>query len=157
MKKLVDVISERDLRWLKLNRPMLLNTLIDNDDRNYRELSIMQESKDFSVKKSRKTFKVSVAQYTLEGELMYRYKSIAEASRLTGVRSTSISDCIHERKNSAGGYVWKKIGQLKNCPICKQVKSIRTAFNLKKDGQAYAYCKICMRKVSKENNAQRTL
>ena len=43
----------------------------------------------------------------LDGHILYEYKSVAEASRQTGVSKTCISKvCRGERKGS-GGFLWR--------------------------------------------------
>ncbi|UIR56445.1 NUMOD4 domain-containing protein [Sphingobacterium sp. SRCM116780] len=48
-----------------------------------------------------------VSQYTLKGELICRYATIAEAAKMTGVHKTNISNATKGRSKSAGGYIWK--------------------------------------------------
>lgn len=43
-----------------------------------------------------------------DGKLISRFSSIKEASKVTGVYRTSTSDCIHLRRDQAGGFVWRK-------------------------------------------------
>lgn len=50
-----------------------------------------------------------VLQYTLDGQFVAEYQSMAEAERQTGIHQTSISGCCRGIKynHTAGGYVWK--------------------------------------------------
>lgn len=50
-----------------------------------------------------------VLQYTMDGEFIKEYPSIAEASRRTGVAGSNISNCCNglPHYNSAGGSIWK--------------------------------------------------
>lgn len=48
-----------------------------------------------------------VSQYTIDGELISEYPSIAEASRSVGVYSSGISACLKGINRTCGGYVWK--------------------------------------------------
>jgi hypothetical protein len=50
-----------------------------------------------------------VAQYSLDGELICKYKSITEAMKATG--AGSISACVNNKKKykTSKGYIWKKI------------------------------------------------
>lgn len=51
--------------------------------------------------------KKEVLQYSLEGYLVAKYVSVAEAYRQTGLSKTSISRaCRGERANS-GGFIWR--------------------------------------------------
>ena len=59
-----------------------------------------QENIDHSLSKP-------VNQYTLDGRLLNTYKSISEASRITGVSSRSIYLNCNGKINSARRYIWK--------------------------------------------------
>ncbi len=50
-----------------------------------------------------------VIQYTLDGQFVAEYPSMAEAQRLTGIFQTSIGQCCkgNNRYNTSGGYKWK--------------------------------------------------
>lgn len=54
-------------------------------------------------------YKTKVAQYNLNGVLLAYYDSQIDASRSSGVRQGSISLCINNKSNTAGGYIWKKV------------------------------------------------
>ena len=47
-----------------------------------------------------------VDQYTLSGEYIASYKSIAEACRITKVEQSNISDCARGNRKHSGGYLW---------------------------------------------------
>lgn len=51
-----------------------------------------------------------IAQYTLDGELVKEFFSIAEASRQTGFSMTNISNCVNGIFKQANGYIWKLKG-----------------------------------------------
>lgn len=50
---------------------------------------------------------MQVEQYNKEGRLIATWESTATASRMLGIGSTNISNCINGRSRTAGGYVWK--------------------------------------------------
>lgn len=52
-----------------------------------------------------------VAQYTLDGKFIAKYKSLHEAERQTGIHQTSISSFLHGYKkySHAGGFIWKYV------------------------------------------------
>lgn len=52
-----------------------------------------------------------VNQYTLDGHYVATYKSTMEASRQTGVKSSSICLCClgHPNYSHAGGFIWKYV------------------------------------------------
>lgn len=39
---------------------------------------------------------------------VFQYNSVADASRITGVAASSISNCINGKRKTAGGCIWKK-------------------------------------------------
>lgn len=49
----------------------------------------------------------SVIQKTKENTFVKKYASIIEAQRQTGISNGSIGDCLHNRRKSAGGYLWE--------------------------------------------------
>lgn len=51
--------------------------------------------------------KQQVFQFSMEGEFLVRYKSVAEASRKTNVNKTSIAKCCRKEYKSAGDYYWE--------------------------------------------------
>lgn len=65
---------------------------------------ISENSKQAQLHSKRNT---CVSQYTKQEELIMSYKSIAEASRQTGVNPHTISHCCNGRQKTAGGYIWK--------------------------------------------------
>jgi len=50
-----------------------------------------------------------VAQFTLGGELVKEYTSIAAAARETGIDNSSITKVCNGKRNQAGGYRWARI------------------------------------------------
>ncbi|WP_233264929.1 MULTISPECIES: NUMOD1 domain-containing DNA-binding protein [unclassified Flavobacterium] len=51
--------------------------------------------------------KKKVFQYSLNGEILARYNSVAEASRITGLSKTCISRCCRGERKSSLGFLWK--------------------------------------------------
>lgn len=62
----------------------------------------------FVVKNNNQDRSKSVFQLDLEGNIIARYKSLTEASDKTGVNLTSISNVCRGKRNSAGGFKWRK-------------------------------------------------
>lgn len=60
-----------------------------------------------SFKVADKRFK-SVSQRSLDGQLLKEYKSIAEASRKTGINKSSIAKAVRGERKTAGGFCWLK-------------------------------------------------
>lgn len=50
-----------------------------------------------------------VAQYNTNDELIENYKTISEASRVTGISASRISKVCNNKANLAGGYKWRFI------------------------------------------------
>ncbi|MBF2707204.1 GIY-YIG nuclease family protein [Flavobacterium soyangense] len=51
--------------------------------------------------------KKKVFQYSLNGEILALYNSVAEASLETGISKTSISRCCRGERKSSSGFLWK--------------------------------------------------
>lgn len=62
-----------------------------------------EENKEHLISKMIK----GVIQYTLEGEFVAEYTSIAEAERKTNIKKTNICKCCKCERQSAGGFIWK--------------------------------------------------
>ena len=60
-----------------------------------------------------------IIQYTLEGVYVKEYKSVCEASRVTGFSRANISACVIGRTQTSNGYVWKYKGEPFIKPIYK--------------------------------------
>lgn len=48
-----------------------------------------------------------VYQYSKNGDFIRKYNSIQEASDFTGIKHCNISNTIHGKQKTAGGYIWK--------------------------------------------------
>ena len=51
--------------------------------------------------------KKKVGQFTLQGDLIEKYSSGAEASRETGINRRGIGDCCIGKIKTSGGYIWR--------------------------------------------------
>ena len=51
--------------------------------------------------------KMPVLQYTLEGELIGKYSSSAEAETTNNISRSKVGECCRGKRKSAGGYKWK--------------------------------------------------
>lgn len=54
--------------------------------------------------------RITICQYSLDGELVQVFISIAEAERQTGVGKGCISLCVQGKRRMTGGFLWKKAG-----------------------------------------------
>lgn len=59
--------------------------------------------------KEKQAQKKSVAQYTLNNELIITFNSITEASKATGILPGNISNVCSGKRKTAGGFIWKYI------------------------------------------------
>lgn len=50
---------------------------------------------------------VKIFQYTVDGDFICEYESVAEAARKTGLKDTHISRCARGKRKTTGGYVWQ--------------------------------------------------
>ncbi len=48
-----------------------------------------------------------VLKCSLNGDIIDRFRSTREASRMTGVSYSHISECCNEKRKTIGGYIWK--------------------------------------------------
>jgi hypothetical protein len=66
-----------------------------------------------------------VFQYKLNGEFIKAYSSIAEASRLNGVKRQNISKCLKGDRKYAGGFIWSKTkGEQNPTSMLKNVNKV---------------------------------
>ena len=49
----------------------------------------------------------SVCKYSIDGKLIAMYENITIAAKENGLVGTSISNCLHNRSKTAGGYKWE--------------------------------------------------
>lgn len=56
---------------------------------------------------NKKSAAKKILQYSKNDEFISEYSSITEASNVTNIKLTSISNCLKERSKSAGGFIWK--------------------------------------------------
>jgi len=62
-----------------------------------------QKTRDKIAQKHNK----SISQFDVNGSLICVYKSAKEASLATGANRSCISNCVHNKRKSAGGFIWK--------------------------------------------------
>lgn len=51
---------------------------------------------------------IKILQFDKKNNYINTYNSLAEASKLTGISRTAISNCLSNLSNTAGGYIWRK-------------------------------------------------
>lgn len=76
----------------------------DNRPENLQLLTNLEHSKQHGREKS-----IPVQQISMSGDLVAKYESVKGASKLTGIRHSSIYLCVTGKYKKAGGFVWKKL------------------------------------------------
>jgi hypothetical protein len=66
------------------------------------EAEHLRKMRNIHIKKSSK----KVMQTTIEGQFVNVFESMAEASKKTGISQGNISECCHNKRRKAGGYLW---------------------------------------------------
>ena len=66
-------------------------------------------TKQYRYEKITQKQEKKVYQYNLQGDFLFEYKSVKEASRITGVDFRSISSCCLGKIKSSNGYMWSYI------------------------------------------------
>lgn len=78
-------------------------------DNRVENLCLIEESEHKSMHLAERNLKKSkpIQQFNKDGELLFEYSSISEASRILGINRSNISACCLGKRNIAGGFVWK--------------------------------------------------
>ena len=86
-----------------------------------------------------------VYQYSIQGQLLYKYPSIKEATRVTGIKESNIASvCKGGRSSSAGGFLWSFSSNIEDVQkIIKRKKTKRprrgrTVYQYTLDGKLVA-------------------
>lgn len=65
-------------------------------------------NKKLSIKlKNRKDMSRAVIQYSKELNYINTFESQQEAERITKIKSPNISECCHNKRKTAGGFIWR--------------------------------------------------
>jgi hypothetical protein len=64
-------------------------------------------SQNNTFKKATDSRKKQVLQLSIDGEIIAKYGSVSEASKISGISKTCISRCCREERDSSGGFIWK--------------------------------------------------
>lgn len=78
------------------------------------ELNKCKYSPDEEMKKvySRKTKhsikSVKICQYNIDGSFINLFNSVSSANKNTSISKQCISDCVNEKRFTAGGFIWKR-------------------------------------------------
>lgn len=71
-------------------------------------IAIEEKEKKKQRKVKEKKVKDYIVNYSIEGEMKDRYRTIGDAAKDVGISSTSISKALRGERNTAGGFIWKK-------------------------------------------------
>ena len=50
----------------------------------------------------------TINQYKLDGELLRKFETAKEAAETTGIKACGVSQCIHGKCRTSGGFIWKR-------------------------------------------------
>lgn len=93
-------------------------------------------SKKIKTNKYKSLTSNPIEQYTLDGELVNRFESSADAERKTGFSQSAIAECARGINKTSFGYVWKFINKPKvhynKKPRGKKIAKLNLNFNLLK-------------------------
>lgn len=105
----------------KINRNAITNYLKIGNDLGKCKYDPKEESKK-GIDRSNKISRKAVLQYSLEGELLQEFVSIAEASKVNNIFDTNISRCCLGKQVQSGGFIWKYKSNSSEDGIVKQEK-----------------------------------
>lgn len=97
--------AKENSNWGTRNDRRVMNTDYRKRNSNY---GYIHRLDNVDWDKANKTKKVTVVGKTIDGNALFSFQSIREASRSTGISYGHISECINGKRKSAGGYVWAK-------------------------------------------------
>ena len=80
-----------------------------------------------------KNIKCYIVQYDLDGYYVNKYNDIGSAAEAVGVSATSISKVLRGQRNSAAGFVWRKVDANENI-----VEYIEIEFDIEKTNSGKA-------------------
>mgnify|MGYP002706397169 FL=1 len=106
----IPVNNENVLRFMKDNEIPFLKNEKDIQIREEMAPIILPKKKIKEEKTKIKNIKCYIIQYDLEGYYVNKYADIGSAARTVGVSATSISKVLRGQRNSAAGFVWRKVG-----------------------------------------------
>jgi len=90
--------------------PDIISKVIDQrGKKSYRAtylFSSKEKANSFEFKETKKD-NIPILQYSVENILINEYKSQKEASILTNISQPNINHCLKNKRNFAGGFIWK--------------------------------------------------
>jgi len=68
---------------------------------------------------------VQIAQYNKNGDLLAKYASITEAAYWSETQVAHIGKVANGKRKTAGGFIWKNVGQTALTPLTARIVGIR--------------------------------
>ena len=91
-------LDEKELKWI---------LFYNSHKKGYNMILPNEGNRDILILANKKRM-ISILAYSLEGEFVKEYKSIAEASRDTGVHTYVIRECLNKNNQRGGSFQWVK-------------------------------------------------
>lgn len=123
----VPVNSENVIQFMNDNDIPFIENKSDNHIRTEMAPIIVPREKIRKEIPKVKNIKYYIVQYNLEGHYVNKYGDIGSAAETVGVSATSISKVLRGERNSAAGFVWRKVDANE-----KIVEHIVIEFDIKK-------------------------
>lgn len=86
-----------------------LNNSVSNLEwctRQYNNTYLKRKQREIETQQNTHPSNKKIQQYTKNGVLIKEYQSLREAERETKINHSNISDCINNKRKSAGGFIW---------------------------------------------------
>lgn len=104
------VNDENVVQFMKENSIPFVEKVLDVQMRHEMAPVIEKNKKVENEKgKPKKNIKYYIVQYNLEGIYVNKYENISSAAGKVGISNTSISKALRGERNSAAGFIWRKI------------------------------------------------
>ena len=104
------VNDENVVQFMKENSIPFVEKVLDVQMR-HEMAPVIEKNKKVENEKSKpkKNIKYYIVQYNLEGIYVNKYENISSAAGKVGISNTSISKALRGERNSAAGFIWRKI------------------------------------------------
>lgn len=105
------VNDENVVQFMKKNNIPFVEKVLDVQMR-YEMAPVIEKNKKVDNEKrkpKKKSIKYYIVQYDLEGIYVNKYEDISSAAGKVGISNTSISKVLRGERNSAAGFIWRKM------------------------------------------------
>jgi hypothetical protein len=104
------VNNDNVVQFMKENNIPLTNQKLHMESVDHEMAPAIEiEKKKISKKEKIKKIRYYILQYDLHGHYIEKYQNIGCAAESAGISKTSISKVLRGMRNTAGGYIWRKI------------------------------------------------